>query len=128
MDDRKRKILSSVVNVYIKTGEPVGSKALLETENLGVSSATIRNDMNDLEQAGYLCKPHTSAGRVPSNMGYRYYVKTSLMPYKLSKTEKTFLSSKIECCVGLTPTIQVLSEHLAEFSRCTVFALSLIHI
>ena len=124
MDDRKRKILSSVVNVYIKTGEPVGSKALLETEDLGVSSATIRNEMNNLEQAGYLCKPHTSAGRVPSNMGYRYYVKTSLLPYKLSKTEKAFLSSKLECCAGLTPTIKVLAEHLADFSHCTVFAVS----
>ncbi|MGN0500257.1 MAG: heat-inducible transcriptional repressor HrcA [Ruminococcus sp.] len=71
---RKQKILSAVVESYIRTGEPVGSKTLIDETDLGVSSATVRNDMADLTQKGYLIQPHTSAGRIPTQQGYRYYV------------------------------------------------------
>lgn len=74
LDERKRKILNAVVYRYIMTGQPVGSKALAETLDLGVSPATIRNELSSLEDMGYLYQPHVSAGRVPTYMGYRFYV------------------------------------------------------
>ena len=74
MDMRANKILAAIVDEYIKTGEPVGSKALALREDITVSSATIRNTMAALEQAGYLSHPHTSAGRVPTFTGFRYYI------------------------------------------------------
>ena len=74
VDDRKLKILAAVVDEYVRTGEPVGSKAISKLDNINVSAATIRNDMAALEQMGYLEQPHTSAGRVPTFMGYRLYI------------------------------------------------------
>lgn len=79
MDDRKLKILAAVVDEYIRTGEPVGSKAIAGKPGIKVSSATIRNDMALLEQLGYLEQPHTSAGRIPTYAGYRLYIE-QLMP------------------------------------------------
>ena len=76
MDDRKLKILSAVVNEYIVTGEPVGSKAIMA--HVKASSATIRNEMAELEKQGYLEQPHTSAGRIPTYKGYRLYVDTMM--------------------------------------------------
>ncbi len=71
---RKQKILSAIVERYIRSGEPVGSKSLLADAGLKVSSATVRNDMAELTEKGYIAQPHTSAGRVPTELGYRYYV------------------------------------------------------
>ncbi|CAB1129636.1 Heat-inducible transcription repressor HrcA [Candidatus Hydrogenisulfobacillus filiaventi] len=79
MDARKRRVLQALVTDYIATAEPVGSRTLVRKYGLGVSSATVRNEMADLEEAGYLEQPHTSAGRIPSDKGYRYYV-DELMP------------------------------------------------
>lgn len=76
---RKEKILSAVVEKYVETGEPIGSKALQTEAGLGVSSATIRNELKALDDDGYLTQPHTSAGRIPTKKGYRYYV-DNLMP------------------------------------------------
>lgn len=80
LDLRKRQILQAVVEDYIATAEPVGSRTLARKWGLGVSPATIRNEMADLEDAGYLDQPHTSAGRIPSDKGYRYYVDQLLEP------------------------------------------------
>ncbi len=74
MNDRKVKILEAIIHDYIKTGEPVGSRTISKKYDLGVSSATIRNEMADLEELGYIAQPHTSAGRIPSDLGYRLYV------------------------------------------------------
>ena len=74
LSDRKKKILAAVVEEYIRTAEPVGSKTIAQTANLGCSSATIRNELSELVSMGYLEQPHTSAGRVPSPQGYRYYL------------------------------------------------------
>lgn len=86
MDERKKRILNALITDYVATAEPVGSRALSKKYDLGVSSATIRNEMADLEELGYIVQPHTSAGRVPSQLGYRYYV-DSLMEQELSITE-----------------------------------------
>jgi heat-inducible transcriptional repressor len=74
LDDRKERILREIVEAYIREGEPVGSKIVSEAADLGVSSATVRNEMGILEREGYISHPHTSAGRVPTDKAYRYYV------------------------------------------------------
>ncbi|MEE3378675.1 MAG: HrcA family transcriptional regulator, partial [Lachnospiraceae bacterium] len=74
LDDRKKKILNMLIETYLKTGEPVGSRTISKDSELNLSSATIRNEMSDLEELGYLLSPHTSAGRIPSDKGYRFYV------------------------------------------------------
>src|SRR4030042_4067477 len=74
MDLRQQKILKAVVYKYITSGMPVGSKSLAQSINLGISPATIRNELSKLEGLGYLYQPHISAGRVPTDLGYRFYV------------------------------------------------------
>ena len=88
IDERKIKILQAIINDYIVTGEPVGSRTIAKKYDLGVGSATIRNEMADLEEMGYLEQPHTSAGRVPSSKGYRLYVDKLMETPKLSKDEE----------------------------------------
>lgn len=83
LNDRKRKILHAVIDEYIGTAEPVGSRAISKNKELGLSSATIRNEMADLEEMGYLMQPHTSAGRIPSDEGYRFYVESLMKRYHL---------------------------------------------
>ena len=74
LSPRKTSVLHAVVEAYVATGEPVGSETVAERADLGVSSATIRNEMSSLEEQGYLSHPHTSAGRIPTDAGYRHYV------------------------------------------------------
>jgi heat-inducible transcriptional repressor len=74
LDDRKQKILTAIIQTYLETGEPVGSRTISKYTDLNLSSATIRNEMSDLTEMGYIQQPHTSAGRIPSDKGYRYYV------------------------------------------------------
>ena len=95
LDDRKKKILSSVVEYYIISAEPVGSKTLMEKYNLEYSSATIRNDMKLLEEGGYLEQPHVSAGRIPSTKGYRYYVDNLMKEKKLSMIDINYIDNSI---------------------------------
>lgn len=87
LSERKEKILQAIIDSYIMTAEPVGSAYILESHDLGVSSATVRNEMAALEEAGYLEKPHTSAGRVPSVLGYRTYVNQLMKEYRLTLNE-----------------------------------------
>ena len=93
LDNRKKKILQAIIEEYIETAEPVSSGSLVDKENLGVSSATIRNDMAELEKIGFLEKPHTSAGRVPSQKGYRYYVDELLRDDKITAKEMQYILS-----------------------------------
>ena len=74
LDGRKKKILKAIIQTYLETGEPVGSRTISKFSDLNLSSATIRNEMSDLEEMGYILQPHTSAGRIPSDKGYRLYV------------------------------------------------------
>lgn len=74
LDERKMKILQAIIRNYLETGEPVGSRTISRYTDLNLSSATIRNEMSDLEELGYIVQPHTSAGRIPSDKGYRFYV------------------------------------------------------
>ena len=74
LDGRKVTILKAIIKTYLETGEPVGSRTISKYSDLKLSSATIRNEMSDLEEMGYILQPHTSAGRIPSDKGYRFYV------------------------------------------------------
>lgn len=100
LNERKRKILQAVIDEYIGTAEPVGSRAISKKENLGLSSATIRNEMADLEELGYLIQPHTSAGRVPSDEGYRFYVNSLMQKYQLGIEAVCELQNALETKVS----------------------------
>ncbi len=91
VDDRKLKILEVIIDDFIETAQPVGSRTLAKKYGLGISSATIRNEMADLEELGLLIQPHTSAGRVPSEEGYQLYVDTLMKRRKLNSEEKDFI-------------------------------------
>ncbi len=87
LDDRKKKILQAIIHNYLETGEPVGSRTISKYTDLNLSSATIRNEMADLEELGYILQPHTSAGRIPSDKGYRLYV-DDMMQVKEKEVEE----------------------------------------
>lgn len=91
MDARKQKVLLAIVHDYIATAEPVGSRTVAKKYKLGVSPATIRNEMADLEEQGFIEQPHTSAGRIPSERGYRYYVDFLMRKQELSKEEEELI-------------------------------------
>ena len=95
IDDRKLQILRAVIQDYISTGEPVGSRTIAKKYNLGVSSATIRNEMADLEDMGFLEQPHTSSGRIPSSRGYRLYVDRMIEFERLSSEEELLIRNSI---------------------------------
>ena len=96
LTERKKKVLRSVVDLYIRTAEPVGSKAITELPDMNYSSATIRNEMAELTTMGYLEQPHTSAGRIPSAAGYRLYVDELMMDYRLNMDETKSINAAIE--------------------------------
>ena len=87
LDERKKKILKAIIQTYLETGEPVGSRTISKYADLNLSSATIRNEMADLEDLGYIIQPHTSAGRIPSDKGYRWYVDTLMEEKEQEVTE-----------------------------------------
>ena len=100
LNERKRKILQAIIDEYIGTAEPVGSRAISKKQDLGLSSATIRNEMADLEEMGYIIQPHTSAGRVPSDAGYRFYVNQLMQRYQLGMEEIARLQNELETKVN----------------------------
>ena len=100
LNDRKKQILQAVIEEYINTAEPVSSGTLVEKYGLEFSSATIRNDMADLEKEGYLEKPHTSAGRIPSVKGYRFYVDELLNDENISLDEIQYIKTQLETKVN----------------------------
>ena len=119
LDQRKKKVLQAIVEEYVNTAEPVSSSLLTKKDELKYSSATIRNEMADLEKAGYLEKTHTSSGRVPSEKGYRYYVDELLRDDNISLEEIKYISEKLETKVNeieeltklATPTISEITHY-----------------
>jgi len=87
LNERKRAILKSIIDDYIESAQPVGSRTIARKHELGLGSATIRNEMADLEELGYITQPHTSAGRIPSDKGYRFYVENLMQEHKLAQEE-----------------------------------------
>ena len=119
LSDRKEQILSAIVERFIATGEPVGSKFLAAMLPLSVSPATIRNEMAYLSEKGYLDQPHTSAGRVPSDKGYRYYIDRLLQNYAPSDADIFRILSRIDHSEGdSNAVLSQICEILAELTGC----------
>ncbi len=96
LDERKVKILKAIVANYLETGEPVGSRTISKYTDLNLSSATIRNEMSDLEDMGYICQPHTSAGRIPTDAGYRFYVDSIMEEKQEVETQNGTLLERVD--------------------------------
>ncbi len=119
LSERKEKILAAVVEQYIKTGEPVGSKTLLDSLDMSVSSATVRNEMADLGYLGLLDQPHTSAGRVPTGEGYRYYVDNLVPESELSDESRRLIDAGIGNANGDPESLlRHAGEALAYLTEC----------
>ena len=114
MDERKLQVLRAIVTDYVSSQEPVGSKALVERHDLGVSPATVRNDMAALEEEGYITQPHTSAGRIPTDKGYRLFVDRlgSIKPLSTAEQRaiQTFLSGAVDLDDILQRTVRLLAQ------------------
>jgi heat-inducible transcriptional repressor len=117
LDDRKLEVLRAIVEDYVATQEPVGSKALVERHKLGVSSATVRNDMAVLEEEGYLRQPHTSAGRVPTDKGYRLFVDRLSRIKPLSPAERRAIERFLLGAVDLDDVVHRTVRLLAQLTR-----------
>lgn len=117
VEDRKLEVLRAIVEDYITTNEPVGSKSLVDRHNLGVSSATIRNDMAALEEEGLIAQPHTSAGRVPTDAGYRLFVDRLTEIKPLSAAEKRAIATFLDGAVDLDDVLHRAVRALAQLTR-----------
>ena len=117
LDDRKLEVLRAIVQDYVATEEPVGSKALVERHSLGVSPATIRNDMAVLEEEGYITQPHTSAGRIPTDKGYRLFVDRLSAVKPLTSAERRAIATFLEGAVDLDDVVGRTVRLLAQLTR-----------
>ena len=116
-DDRRLAVLRAIVEDYVATEEPVGSKALVERHGLGVSPATVRNDMAALEEEGFITQPHTSAGRVPTDKGYRLFVDRLTTVKPMSVAEKRAIATILDGAVDLDDVVQRSVRLLAQLTR-----------
>jgi len=117
LDERKLEVLRAIVEDYVATQEPVGSKALVDRHSLGVSPATVRNDMAALEEEGFIAQPHTSAGRIPTDKGYRLFVDRLAGLRPLSPAEKRAISTFLEGAVDVDDVVQRSVRILAQLTR-----------
>lgn len=125
LSERKKKILRAVVESYVQTAEPVGSKAILELADLNVSSATIRNELADLTEQGYLEQPHTSAGRIPSPKGYRLYVNELMEEQRLSLEETRQINEALNLKMKeLDKVIDQAGRMVSQLTNYPAFALA----
>lgn len=121
IDDRKIKILQAIINDYIRTGDPVGSRTIAKNYNLGIGSATIRNEMADLEEMGFLEQPHASAGRIPSSKGYRLYVDQLMDSQRLTVEEDLRIKQYIidSAMLEVDKIVKQTSALLSELTKLT---------
>ena len=117
LDDRKMKILQAIIRNYLETGEPVGSRTISKYTDLNLSSATIRNEMSDLEDMGYIIQPHTSAGRIPSDKGYRLYV--DMMLEKKDREVEEVKELFVEKTTELESVLKQVAKLLADNTNYT---------
>lgn len=113
LSERKKLILKAIVDAHIEGGEPVGSKYIMQKEQFSCSSATIRNEMAELEELGYLEQPHTSAGRVPSELGYRFYVDSLIESYAMTTKEITEINKLLKTKMNELDQILMTASKLA---------------
>ncbi len=125
LTDRKKRILRVIIDHYIESAEPIGSKTIAESSGLDISSATIRNEMADLEAMGYLEQPHTSAGRIPSPKGYRLYVNELMDDYRLSLQETQRIDQALRMKMQeLDRVIDQAGRIVSQLTQYPAFALS----
>jgi heat-inducible transcriptional repressor len=117
VEDRRLAVLRAIVEDYVSTEEPVGSKALVDRHQLGVSPATVRNDMAVLEEEGFITQPHTSAGRVPTDKGYRLFVDRLTTVKPMSAAEKRAIASFLDGAVDLDDVVQRSVRLLSQLTR-----------
>ena len=124
MDERKKKILQAVIDEYVNTAEPVSSAALVEKYGLNYSSATVRNELAELEKKGYLDKTHTSSGRIPSEKGYRFYVDELIKEDDISLEEMKYIQSKLSTKVNeIEDLAKIATSTLSEITHYTTVAI-----
>lgn len=124
LDKRKKEILQAVVDEYINTAEPVSSATLVEKYELNYSSATVRNELAELENNGYLDKPHTSSGRVPSEKGYRFYVDELVNEEDISLEEIKYIQTKLATKVNeIEDLTKIATSTLSEITHYTTVAI-----
>ena len=124
LDKRKKEILQAVVDEYINTAEPVSSATLVEKYGLNYSSATVRNELAELEQNGYLDKPHTSSGRIPSKKGYRFYVDELVNDEDISLEEIKYIQNKLSAKVNeIEDLTKIATSTLSEITHYTTVAI-----
>ncbi len=119
LDERKVKILEAIISNYLDTAEPVGSRTISKNYNLGISPATIRNEMSDLEELGFIVQPHTSSGRIPSDKGYRLYVDTLMKTGGSKLLELEQMSSLIASANRIENLLMEIANVLAERTNLT---------
>ena len=124
MEERKKKILQAVIDEYVNTAEPVSSGALVEKYKLDCSSATVRNELAELEKAGFLDKTHTSSGRVPSEKGYRFYVDELVKDDNISLEEMKYIGSKLDSKITeIEDLAKITTTTLSEITHYTTVAI-----
>ena len=124
LSERKKQILRAVVEAHIATGEPVGSKYLTDNAGIQFSSATVRSEMADLEDMGYLEQPHTSSGRVPTKLGYHFYIDSLMNGYKLSAMETIELNNILKGKIGELDSLMTgVSKLVSSLTNYTAVAL-----
>jgi len=120
LDERKKRILQAIVNDYVKFAEPIASKIIADKYDLDLSSATIRNEMAELEELGLIEKTHTSSGRVPSDLGYRYYVDSLMDYYDVTNEELTNLAEYLEGCGKMLTDISKMLSGLTHYTTISM--------
>ena len=122
VEERKLAVLRAIVEDYVATQEPVGSKALVDRHRLGVSPATVRNDMAALEEEGFITQPHTSAGRIPTDKGYRLFVDRLSQVKPLTAAERRAIATLLEGAMDLDDVVQRSVRLLAQLTRQVAMA------
>ena len=124
LDDRKNRVLKAIVEEYINTAEPVSSASIMNKDDLNYSSATIRNEMAELEKKGYIEKTHTSSGRIPSEKGYRYYVDELIKDDNISLEEIKYISDKLESKINeIDDLTKITATTISEITHYTTLAI-----
>ena len=119
LNERKAKILKAIVTDYIETAEPIGSRTMARKYDWGISSATIRNEMSDLEEMGLITQTHTSSGRIPSDKGYRLYVDSMMSKRPLTDEETLFLQRMIQSNINqIDFLLQETAKAVAHLTHC----------
>lgn len=122
MNERQNNLLRTIIEHYIKTVQPVSSKFITDSGNFDLSSATIRNEMAELENQGFIFHPHTSAGRIPTEKGYQYYVDNFILDSKISRKNQDMMAKSIKSRKGLANSdIKDLAKSIADISDGAVF-------